>query len=791
MPVIRKTAPIAIFSNAQPAPLLPNQEFKHALGHAVNGLVNALRQADKQKTFSLNSTNSGQVAITNEALAKTALQAKKNMLQIFDQQNRARKFLADNRIQIVRTHNTQSDANGVNGTLENFKAEESALPEPQRNEITERCCATVNRAEDKTQKKHNGCEHEEGGGIVIDLDEAAHGAFACSKYLSEVAQGRPEAVVESFKTNAAELGAEPIRYLGKELTENGVADFSTAVGAGALMLPLAALAVKAGIEEWQHGSHQLRELKVVRKDQTEELENLRGAAEALPSENMQARIQAQEIRLEKSGEAMKQAQKDREIGAMSAASGFTIGLKALSDLALKISLGIKGASTGKGFFALSESAQTGTAAAGAAVGFGLAGTFVLGPLAGLFATALGAFFTIKTVTKLKQLKSDFEHLKADIKTDSLTRAGETGEVLEPLRNFLIRQGEKRIGFFKRFARWNKAFMVGSGLYAASAVTKAVVVGVAAAGLAAAASNPIGLGVITAVGIIGAIAMGVASLSFIRGHGKQGKYSRATAADHPWVDRKLMTDLHGLQAMNHVVLEGDETTAISNKHKGFDMAATCLKYLDTQKNLLREFMNEVAKTSGKHSPLEKNLSWWKYLSGQILNRKTVHRFLNTENGRKQFLALTQQSLVAKTEMLAEKLCHRKTLLNTLKLDVRQATPNAAGLASPVTTNDLDQLEQLRKTFERMDSEYGRDQAELELSLLHLKTIESNPEADFKTISDCIEAGSTTKDASKFVHQQMDRDIRRARGVLFESQLEGSRLREKQYQELNKTRTISKN
>lgn len=768
MPALKQTTRAVVFHNAPPTPPLASHAFRNALGHSTQGLATALRRAEQQNGLDLNEADCTGAFVTKTMLDNTARQARNAMQQAWLQQCTARTSLANTRMDLVKKLREQTSPNTT--LLQNLKIELAILPDSPQQQATVTCCEQPPVHDEKIPNKQSkGCDHDEDGGIVIDLDEAAHGAFASSKYLSEVAQGRPEVVMESFKADAAELAEQPIRYLGKELTEGGVADFSTSVGAGAIMLPLAALAVKAGIEEWQHGTHELKELNAVRTDQLKTLNHLQASAKEVPSAQLESRIEAQAVRLEKLEEATQQAHKDRQIGAMSAASGFTIGLKALSDIGLKVSLGVKSAFTGKGFFALSESAQTGTAAAGAAVGFGIAGTFVLGPLAGIFATALGAFFTIKTITKLRQLKTDFEHLKADLKSDALAHGNQTSDASEALRNFLIRQGDKRIGFFKRFARWNKAFMVGSGLYAASAVTKAVVVGVAAAGIVAAASNPIGLAVITAVGIVGAIAMGIASFSFLQGHGKQGKYSRSTATDHAWVDRKLMTDLHAIQT--------------NNARPAFDMAASCLKFLDAQKTALRKFMAEMSTAAGKHSPMEKNLSWWKHLSKQIASEKAVRRFLRTDAGLNHFRTMVKESLQAKNEMLVEKLRHRELTFQLLQADVhRQAVVNNT---AELDGSTLPALQQLGETFAKLDSEYGADQAELELNLHRLKQIENDPSMDVQKLASCIDAGDSVKETSQFVHQEMDRDIRHARGVLFESQLEGARVRENQYREMKKT------
>ncbi len=776
----------------------PSNAFKHSIDHSYTGFSGALETSEKQRLYALLANHSTSRPVTPKMLALAEKQCEQSIRDGFVHQNKARIALAENRHRWVRK--LQGHPTNRPFSLNSFKADESVLPAPVGLEMSGACCGeTYLTGGDAKEEGPGGCSHEDGGGIAVDLDEAAHGAFAVIKHLKDVAQGNPERVVKSFEHTAADWGTSPTQYLGKELTESGVAEFASSVGAAGFLLPLAGMAVKAGIEEWQHGNHQLRQLKTLRDGQNDALGSLVAAEHVLPGKPMQARIQAQEIRLEKTQQALKEAQKTKQIGFASAASGLSIGLKASSDIALKASLGIKGAVTGKGFFALNETAQVGTAAAGAAVGLGVAGTLVLGPAAGFFATALGAFFTKKTLTKLKQLRSDFEILKSDIRAHAIARSDQANPQAIALNHFLMRQGEKRIGFFQHFSRWNKAFMVGSGLYACSAATKAVVAGLAIGGVAAAASNPIGLAVISAVGIFGSVAMGIASLSFFRGHGKQSKYSNATAADHEWVDRQLMTDLHGIRPTAHIpptleaVLNG--ATLAPSSHPGFDMAGACLKYLDTSKAALKEFLGHAADAEKKHSPLDKNITWWKQIGGRVMNRKGVEKFLESDHGIDRFRVMVEKKLVAKCNMLSERIHQRQKLVDSLNMNNVRHSALAislycaevndevviSGQASVLSdkSENLLKLKQFGKFLERIDREYAKDQGDLELTLLRLKQINSIQRVGLSELASAIDAGEDLTQISQFIHQHLDHQIRKARGVLFESQLEGARLRDKQY------------
>ncbi len=786
-----------------PLPKPPNV-FKHSIDHSHRAVSAALEKSEKQIRYELCAQNCTARFESLEALALNERKCRRSIQNGFAHQNRARKALAENRQRSVQ--NLQNPLTNLTSSLNSFKAEASVLPTPAGPETTSSCCDDQHLAAAGVQQQGFGsCDHEEGGGIAVDLDEAAHGAFAVTKYLKDVAQGNPEQVVKSFEKDAAELSATPVQFLGKELAESGVAEFASSVGAAGLLLPLAGMAIQAGIEEWQHGSHQLRQLNGLRDAQNAELRTLVTAEQVLPGKPMRARIQAQEVRLDKTQEAIQEAQKTKQIGFSSAASGLSIGLKASSDIALKASLGIKGAATGKGFFALNESAQAGTAAAGAATGLGLVGTLALGPVAGLFATALGVFFTKKTVTKLHQLRGDFELLKSDLRAHVIARSYQEDPDAKNLHSFLTRQGEKRIGFFQHFAGWNKAFMVGSGLYASSAATKAVVAGLAIGGVAAAASNPIGLAAISAVGIAGSIAMGIASLSFFRGHGRQSKYSHATAADHEWVDRKLMTDLHGIgptpqgPPTMEAVLEGAALPPSS--HPGFDMASTCLNYLDKNKSALRDLMGHAATAEGKHSPLEKNITWWKHLSGQVLSRQGVQNFLNSDLGLNHFKTLVEESLIEKSVMLSKKIDHRQMLVDYMNVGEKKHSAHAVSLYCAQVSDEVDlagrysrediennpprevdnllSLRQFGDLLVDIDRDYAKDQGQLELTLLQLKEISTSKDNDLIKLASYMDAGSDLKEVANFLHQGMDKKIRAARGVLFESQLEGARLRDKQH------------
>lgn len=624
-----------------------------------------------------------------------------------------------------------------------------------------------------THNHEGGCNHDDSTFFYFDGDELVHGMYAVVKDTVE----NPAELVKTFEEKSSDLDTQPFQFLAKELAESGVGEFAAAMSSGAAMLPFAGLAIHAGVGEMKHASHTLHDLHTERHVLESDAKVAHFAAEQTKLAEVENQSHILQSRLDLNQKAKVQAKNTWIVGFNSAASGFAIGLKAISDIALKVSLGIKGALNGKGFFALGDTIQAGTAAAGAAVGFGIAGTFVLGPLAGVFATALGAFFTIKTMNKRNQLKQDFKLAQADLKEESLQMRAQGVE--EPHHaqfvEFMERQGDKRISFFTKFGRWNKAFMVGSGLYAASAVTKAVVVGVALAGIGAAVSNPIGLAVITAVGVIGAVGMGVASLSFIRGHAKQNKYSKHTNADHQLVDRHFLASLRLPKKAADYVGEGDDVGQQARQlaNLAFDTGSACLKQLNVRKSGLRQFLNIAAGHVGKISPYDKGLTVWARLRGKTLGLKTLQPYLTSEEGKAALKTLVIDDLDAQAEYLQTKLAARDVLV--------KGTLNGE-LGDEVSVDGLDSYAQVLGT---LDADYEKDQAALEHVLFLSKRCNQNMDSALlgmvmKSWGVEQEHGATQEASlAKHLLKDMDKDSRLARGVLFESQLQGSRLKDDQY------------
>ena len=652
--------------------------------------------------------------------------------------------------------------------------------------------------------------HEHPDGMVIDLDEAVHGVYAASKYIISALKGNPQHILDEFSRDAHDLANDTWTYLRDELIPHGIGEFAAGVGVSAIMLPLAYMAAKAGLEEMHHASHEIKDLKK-HQGKLEEIQgNLGEMNKILESNYLETETKVVNSKATLIQRALKQSKRDWKIGLCSFGSGVSIGTKALSDIGLKISLGVQGLLTGKGFLGASQVISASTPTALVTTVLGAVSTFMLGPLAGLFATGLGAYFTRKSTSKRNQLKTDFkvaaEQLSIDPKTGEVQLTSEPKEESKPkeekidtfniYQTFIGRQGKRRVHFFKDFTRWNKAFMIGSGLYAASATTKAIVAGLALGGLTAAASNPIGLGIITAVGTIGALGMGIASYCFITGHGKQGKYSNHTAGDDKLVDRDLL-----VRAQAHAV----------DKNKGRDikeqikLASACLERLNARKDTIRTFLNEAAKNSKTKKGVEKispflatkngkktdgakkdktqQLTLWKRLKGQALNVKDVEAYVKKNFGK--ILDFAKTDLKAEEKYLKEQLSTLKTLAGWAS----ETKPNAQGFISSkgakaltkefINYTDEELINKQQATQARLDQTKGlidRIFKSTEEKSTEERSIENYPNAEelLQHWGVRAEKGKENHALADYLLDDVDKDLRNARGVLFEAQLQASQL-----------------
>lgn len=565
--------------------------------------------------------------------------------------------------------------------------------------------------------------------IAVDLDEAAHGAYACSKYLGDVFAGKPERVAGEIRDDAALLASAPKEALIREAVPHGVGDFSAAVGASAAVLPLAGLAIHAGIHEIRDARGQLRDCAGRERRLRDALRVAEALTPVVPETANEAALLRQARK--DNGFSRRLALKDLGIGISSALSGAAIALKSSLDIGFKSAL----AAVQKKF-SLLDAAQQGTQIGTAGMVAGAAGTLVLSPLAGLFATTLGISFVRKSASKHRQLKRDVALARQDLQINLALLDASGKEEPRHVRyaEFIRRQADKRIQFFRGFRRWNKAFLLGSGLYAASATTKMAVTAAALAGVGAAASNPVGLGVLLGLGVLGALIMGGASLSFLTGHDRQGRFSRHTGQDHPDVDREFLASL---DLYRKPAPEGSPTSDAGLRWSvsGLDTRARCLEALDARKEALRTLLRGAADANGKLPPGDPAHHVWSKLAcglrtgtqflhtlvtkgdaarARIDARATrlAHRrdlgsgqldaWLGTPQGHEALLGFVEADLRARAGYLSHKLA--------VRLDIQERT----GIEMPADADDAakSRLQDLIAFLSEQDGLIERDQAELE-------------------------------------------------------------------------------
>lgn len=684
-------------------------------------------------------------------------------------------------------------------------------------------------ASNKERPDYQTHDHDHSSGfIAVDLDEAAHGAYASTKYLIDGVNGSPAQIVHQIKQDALLAAIHPKASLIKDIVPHGVGDFAAGVSASVGVLPLAGLAIHAGIHEIKDAAHQLKALNLRSAALNREVETLESLKEIIPELSID--LQGFDATKKNLAFAKRLAKNDRAIGISSALSGSAIAVKSTVDIGLKTTLVAL-----QKKFSLLDIAQQGTQIGTAGLVTGAAGTLVLGPLAGIFAASLGVFFVRKSTAKRRQLKAQFALAKQQIAGNmALNRTAGMEQPQHVLyRDFILRQGAKRISFFKKFGNWNKLFLSGSGLYAASATTKMIVASLALAGVGAAAANPVGLGIILGVGIVGALVMGAASLSFFYGHEKQGRYAKHTSKDHADVDREFLCSLELFRVL---AAEGtpDPAAVLKWSALGLNTRAACLQRLDSRKESLARFVADAAKASGKTMPRDpKNHLWNKWSSAiqtaahyaatlgttlspvraelharntrmhvrKELGSRTLENWIGTQVGSDALMQFAKEDLHAKVRYLKVKLTARLDLTNQ-KLATDPQSPAEDGKTV---------LDAFTTYLTQQDALVEKDQAELERCQVLLAQIErvqpmtrtemgtrpalnsSSSNADsaeqdtkndllenmveyFDSLSSLPKETPPKRMLAKLLIKDLYKDTKEARGVLFETQLQASALRE---------------
>lgn len=657
---------------------------------------------------------------------------------------------------------------------------------------------------DEARAHKGGCSHShhpnERSLLMVDLDEAAHGVFASVKQTLPLFKGEGVGEIEqSFAEQAAQLSQAPFEWMAQDIPSAGAGDFGAALGAATLVAPLALIAVKAGVHETRDALRIRRELtaRMTRhQDQAESLSSLLPATPgATPPTLLEARHQV----------ALQAAKDDRfaarlnrlrlGIGVSSAASGATIFIKTALDVVLKSSL----VASAKKLNVVQFVADHGLAAT-AVTAAGVAGTLVLGPLAGAFATALGVFFARKSALRHRAFRQDRARVQGFLHTaDAQQRAsGRTSPAFRKYQHYIERKLGERARFYRVFKRWNFSFLGGSSLYAASALTKAALGIAALAGAGALISNPVGWGILLGVGVVGAVMMGVSSWQFLFGHPRNERYERYARDDHPDLDR------HFLAGLDLMPAPADEAP-----WAGVELRARLFQKLDRQADALDRLKRRMATQLNKKPETRAAdvvpdlLARARALAsgvavflrtGQVreaavsarrewsrrtpqLNEPAVADWLSSESAARAWGRFALRQLEAERRYLERKLAYRLSLHERLP----DWQPQPGDSEEKYSTA-------LAKFLSDLDAGAERDQAQLERIRLFYSSPRDPVRDDRFLLSllsgvkpdslDALDAPSIRRELAVTLLRDMPRRLRDTKGMLLDTEMQAGRLRASQ-------------
>lgn len=389
-----------------------------------------------------------------------------------------------------------------------------------------------------------GHHHDHGGSaIVIDLDEAVHGIYASIAYLVQALKGGGS-ITNEFADNARLLANSPIGWAKDTGTPHGSVDSGIAIGVAAALLPLAFLAIKAGIEEMRGAAHARKEITVklaqIERDvrgidrlltaSTQEHRDATGTGLSAAAAQLLGTLRATKQERERALMfLLGQNKADGRIGFFSAGAGVSIAVKTSTDIATKTA------------FVATHGHSAALEAAGAA---GIAGTFVLGPAAAAGALGLAHYMVRKSSEKRDAFRLEKRTTEQCVE-DLLGRAEQT-PAITAYHEFLRQELEQHDAFFSSYTNWNRGFLAGSTLYGSSVLAKVAAVSAAAAGVTSVA-HPATLATLLVVGTAGGVVMGASSHQFLTGHGRIHRYQGYYIDDDPELDRDFLASLDLLNA----------------------------------------------------------------------------------------------------------------------------------------------------------------------------------------------------------------------------------------------------
>ncbi|KLU21508.1 hypothetical protein EOS_35665 [Caballeronia mineralivorans PML1(12)] len=451
-----------------------------------------------------------------------------------------------------------------------------------------------------------------GSAGFIDLDEGVHGANAAVKALYSAIHDGPADMWDTLAREGKELSASPVAWSRTQVTPSGAADVAVSMGVSTLVLPLAALAIKAGFDEIVESNSLRRVLKQKRTAIQQTLEDLKIIYETNISEAgtpasalalITARRCAEKQRLTSVKAAIRHNRYDLGIGASSLISGGVIFLKALEDIALQSTL--VGMAKGVNLAAVVIGS---TALQGVTAVAGITGTVVLGPAAAISAVCLGAFFYGQARAVRKDIQADRGRLIRDEVSGN--------DVSKAHLDFVTHKLVRREKFAKKFERWNLGFLTGSSIYAISVTVKATLFVTAAVGLGILASNPYVLPIVLGILIVGSVVMVASSTQFLVAHGRSKRHQSYTRQEVPLVSRELDALQHAMRERSSVATEsgsaagGDELT----------LGSAYYRFAGQQDVTRQTLLEEIARGTGKFYAWEARATDDVMYKGRVINSK---------------------------------------------------------------------------------------------------------------------------------------------------------------------------
>jgi hypothetical protein len=218
------------------------------------------------------------------------------------------------------------------------------------------------------------------------------------------------------------------------------------------------------------------------------------------------------------------------IGLFSLLSGIAIMARAGTEIFRNLGLAVAGQTTAPATYAQ----QNPKAGAFAQVTGGLSNAFAA------FAAGCAVFLGFHFSRKADEATKTWEAGRAEVEAHLRPIAAGTGAEAR-YAAFVLDKTEHRGAFLKSYGRKDRIFLIGASLYAfGTLATIAVEAGVRLSKKISDATKPIVLTVLSALGIGGALAMGIFSHQFFFGHPRTSRYDRALVLDTPDLNRRLLS-----------------------------------------------------------------------------------------------------------------------------------------------------------------------------------------------------------------------------------------------------------